>query len=251
MHEAVRSTANAGGTGGVVEDATSEPADLQGAVEISAERIEALSRHLEETASRRGVLQLIGASALGLGVTVAERDESLAKRRKNRKQKNRGSKQQDAGIGPVDTLTGIPIRVHDRGRNFKGTLDVVEFIEQDGGIVAVGELTGKLTGKGFGNRAVSETVELPVSLPDVPIEGVTTQQLECEVLHLELGPITLNLLGLNVYIGGPNNTPLIVDITADPSGGLLGQLLCALASGGPLATIIDLLNQILDILEGL
>jgi hypothetical protein len=218
---------------------------------MSTERIEAVSRSLADATSRRGMLRLVWGSALGLGVAAGEFDESLAKRRKNRKRKSKASKRQDAGIGPVDTLSGIPVRAHDRGRNFKGTLDIVEFVEQDGGIVAVGELTGKLTGKGFGNRAVSETVELPVNLPDVPLEGVTTQQLECEVLFLELGPITLNLLGLNVFIGGPNNTPLIVEITADPSGGLLGQLLCALAGGGPLAQIIDLLNQILAILEGL
>ena len=46
-----------------------------------------------------------------------------------------------------------------------------------------------------------------------------------------------------------------LDITADPAGGLLGQLLCSLAGGlpsppNPLQPIIDLLNQILGILGG-
>jgi hypothetical protein len=58
----------------------------------------------------------------------------------------------------------------------------------------------------------------------------------------------------NVYIGGPNNTLLIVEITADPTGGLLGSLLSQLLCSKPLpglAQIIALLNQIRAILEGL
>jgi hypothetical protein len=68
-----------------------------------------------------------------------------------------------------------------------------------------------------------------------------------------LGPISLNLLGLNVQIGGgPDGLdPIAVIITADPTGGLLGQLLCGLLGGGPLAQIVGLLNQILEILQGL
>jgi hypothetical protein len=44
---------------------------------------------------------------------------------------------------------------------------------------------------------------------------------------------------------------VVLTITANPSGGLLGQLLCSLAGGGPLQQIVDLLNQILAILQGL
>jgi hypothetical protein len=214
---------------------------------MSPDRIDALTSHFDDTCSRRGALIAFGIGVAGPAATAFALQDALAKRRKNKKPKKK------PGIKPVDTLVGIPVRAHGRGRNFKGTLDITEFVEgEDGGIVAVGELTGKLTGKRIGNRKISETVELPVTLPDVTAtRRVQAQQLTCEVLHLELGPITLNLLGLNVYIGGPNNTPLIVDITADPSGGLLGQLLCALAGGGPLAQIIGLLNQILAILQGL
>ena len=225
---------------------------------MSSDRIEAPRQQLAEATSRRGALVVFGVGIAAPAATALGLGDVLAKGHKHKQKKKKGkSKKQDAGIAPVDALTGIPVRAHDRGRNFKGTLDITEFVENDGGIVALGTLTGKVTGKGVGNQAVNEPVELPVNLPDVPIAGTSTsgraqaQQLACEVLHLELGPITLNLLGLNVFIGGPNNTPLIVDIRADPSGGLLGQLLCALAGGGPLAQIIGLLNQILDILEGL
>lgn len=47
----------------------------------------------------------------------------------------------------------------------------------------------------------------------------------CEILHLELGPIDLNLLGLVVHVD-----QIVVDISAQPGpGNLLGNLLCAIA----------------------
>jgi hypothetical protein len=60
----------------------------------------------------------------------------------------------------------------------------------------------------------------PHDLPPVP-PGV------CTVLDLVLGPLDLNLLGLLVHL---DRTQL--RITADPTRGILGSLLCALA-GGP------------------
>jgi len=61
-------------------------------------------------------------------------------------------------------------------------------------------------------------------LPPVPT-GV------CTVLDLVLGPLDLNLLGLMVHL---NRTEL--RITADPTKGLLGSLLCSLAGGPPPVT---------------
>jgi len=48
------------------------------------------------------------------------------------------------------------------------------------------------------------------------------------VLHLALGPVNLNLLGLHVKLDNCNNGPVVVDVTADPNGGLLGSLLAGL-----------------------
>ena len=66
----------------------------------------------------------------------------------------------------------------------------------------------------------------------------------CEVLHLELGPLDLNLLGLVVHLDR-----VVLDITAESGpGNLLGNLLCAVAGlldkGGPLQGITGLLNNI-------
>jgi len=71
------------------------------------------------------------------------------------------------------------------------------------------------------------------------------------VLHLVLGPLNLNLLGLVITLNQVN-----LNINAVPgAGALLGNLLCAVAglldAGGALTQISQLLNQILGILNGL
>jgi hypothetical protein len=54
---------------------------------------------------------------------------------------------------------------------------------------------------------------------------------ECEVLDLKLGPLRLDLLGLIVNLYGKDrNKPIEVLVTGNPNGGILGQLLCGLAS---------------------
>ena len=55
-------------------------------------------------------------------------------------------------------------------------------------------------------------------------DGQAAQQGICPVLHLNLGPLHLDLLGLVVDL---NN--VVLDITANPAGGLLGSLVCALS----------------------
>lgn len=53
----------------------------------------------------------------------------------------------------------------------------------------------------------------------------------CPILNLSLGPVDLNLLGLNVHLDNCNNGPVTLDITALPGpGALLGNLLCSLAN---------------------
>jgi len=77
----------------------------------------------------------------------------------------------------------------------------------------------------------------------------------CQVLSLSLGPIDLSLLGLVVELDNCANGPVTVDITADPGGGLLGNLLCSLAGrslNNPLnAAVQRLLFQISQLLGSL
>jgi hypothetical protein len=129
------------------------------------------------------------------------------------------------------------------GGTFEGTLSLVRFVVQDGALVAVGRLSDTLT-DAAGN-VIGTVRNLRVNLP------VGVQQATCDILVLELGPMDLNLLGLNVFLD-----TVYLEITAEQGpGNLLGNLLCAVAglldSGGPLSQVANLLNQILGILRRL
>jgi hypothetical protein len=70
----------------------------------------------------------------------------------------------------------------------------------------------------------------------------------CSVLHLVLGPLNLNLLGLQVTLNQVN-----LNINAIPgAGNLLGNLLCAVAGllngNAPAGALADLLNGVLGLL---
>jgi hypothetical protein len=79
----------------------------------------------------------------------------------------------------------------------------------------------------------------------------------CPILHLELGPLDLDLLGLRVQLN-----QVVLDVTAVPGpGNLLGNLLCAVAGlldgvalddvlGGLLQNLIDALIRLLEGLGG-
>ena len=77
----------------------------------------------------------------------------------------------------------------------------------------------------------------------------------CPILHLDLGPLDLNLLGLHVHLN-----EVVLDVEAIPGpGNLLGNLLCAGAGlldgvdvGGILGGLLqNLINLLIRLLEGL
>jgi len=74
----------------------------------------------------------------------------------------------------------------------------------------------------------------------------------CAILHLELGPLDLTLLGLNVHLDDCANGPVTVNITAvTGQGNLLGNLLCELLDGNLInlgSTLQGILQQILGLL---
>jgi len=70
-----------------------------------------------------------------------------------------------------------------------------------------------------------------------------------QILHLSLGPVDLNLLGLDVHLDNCNNGPVTVDITAQSGpGNLLGNLLGGLAhlldSNAGTNALLNKLNRI-------
>ena len=126
------------------------------------------------------------------------------------------------------------------GGTFTGVLDIARFAVRNGQLVAIGTLTGTLI-DALG-AVIGNVTNVPITLPVTNITGT------CDILHLELGPLDLNLLGLVVHLD-----QVVLDITAVPgAGNLLGNLLCAVAGlldgGLNLNSLARLLNQILRIL---
>jgi hypothetical protein len=144
----------------------------------------------------------------------------------------------------TNIINNIPVRGDIAGGGvFRGTLDLVRFRVVDGNLVAVGDLSGRLrnaAGDLIGT-ITDRRVQLPVSF------GSLTS---CDILRLRLGPLDLDLLGLQVHLDR-----IVLDITAQPGpGNLLGNLLCAIAGlldqGLNLNGILrDLLNAVLGVLR--
>jgi hypothetical protein len=127
------------------------------------------------------------------------------------------------------------------GGTFTGTLTITQITrDAAGNLSATGTLTGVSSTLGTITR--SFTTSLDIS------QATRT----CRILHLDVGPIALDLLGLQV-----NLSRIVLDITAVAgSGNLLGNLLCAVAhllDQNPinLTALDQLLQQINAILSGL
>jgi hypothetical protein len=136
-------------------------------------------------------------------------------------------------------------------KSYTGTFTIKHFQNVDSQLVAVGTLSI--------NNAIT-SLAIPVKLsnsPAPPLGPVTSQAAavtaSCPILNLVLGPLNLNLLGLQVTLN-----QVILNITALPgAGNLLGNLLCDVAGllnpgAGGLTGVLDelvaVLNQILSAL---
>jgi hypothetical protein len=126
---------------------------------------------------------------------------------------------------------------------FVGTYTINRAAKSGGRLAAVGTVAGTLTDSTGASQTVTNQAVT------VPLQATGT----CDILHLTLGPLDLNLLGLVVHLD-----QVVLDITAEQGpGNLLGNLLCAVAGlldppaggggglGGILNGIVALLNQIL------
>lgn len=130
----------------------------------------------------------------------------------------------------------IPINITNANGSFTGVFNLTRFVVRNGQVAAVGTLTGTVTNAtGQIVGAIARTITLSL----LNISGT------CDILHLELGPIDLDLLGLVVHVD-----KIVIDIDAQSGpGNLLGNLLCAVAhlldANGPVSALVNLLNQIL------
>lgn len=131
---------------------------------------------------------------------------------------------------------------------FTGSLRIVSFGVENGALVASGLVTGTLVDENGVVTSIARTVTMPVNTGAAARSATPKTHLACEILHLELGPLDLDLLGLVVHLD-----QVVLDISAVPgAGNLLGNLLCAVTNllngTGTLLQIANLLNQILELL---
>ena len=136
---------------------------------------------------------------------------------------------------------GIPVAGSGTAGNFTGTFTPTGFALQNGNLVAVGTVSGTVTNS---SNVVTSVLQNNVV---APVAAASTGS--CTLLHLVLGPINLDVLGLVI-----TTNQIVLDITAQQGpGNLLGNLLCAVANllNNPSQTLVSVLDQILAILRGL
>jgi hypothetical protein len=140
---------------------------------------------------------------------------------------------------------------------FEGTLSILSFAPANNPrqILVTGVLNGMVNGM--------EVTDVVFTAPATLTEGssISTMQLgtggSCQILFLDIGPIFLDLLGLQIDI-----SQIVIDITAvTGAGNLLGNLLCAVVGlldppqsplRGALTNLLNTINQILsNLLSGL
>ena len=142
------------------------------------------------------------------------------------------------------------------GKKVRGVFVPRSFQTTGDTLYAKGKIVGKVVRPGPDRHFVKRHVLIPVySINNISASGATRALPvagSCDILHLVLGPLDLNVLGLKVHLDR-----VVLDVTAQPgSGQLLGNLLCAVAGlldpGGTLSGLLGqlstLLNQILGAL---
>lgn len=134
----------------------------------------------------------------------------------------------------------IPITGTGTAGSLNGTFTLLGFALQNGQLVANGIVAGTLTNGAGASTSFLQNVTATIT---------STATSSCTILHLVLGAINLNVLGLQV-----TTNQIVLDISALPGpGNLLGNLLCDIANllNNPNQTLVGLLNNLVTILRGL
>lgn len=140
------------------------------------------------------------------------------------------------------------------GRDVTGSFVPLRFLKRDGKVFVRGLVQGVVHEDNGDRTTFANLKTLRVkSIDGTPIRtgrGVAALA-TCDILHLVLGPLDLDLLGLKVHLDR-----VVLDIVAETGpGNLLGNLLCAITGlldgglGGVLGRLTDLLNRVLGALR--
>ncbi len=136
---------------------------------------------------------------------------------------------------PSANAITVPVTGAGGGSTFTGTFKLTQFAVSQGQAVANGLLSGVVTGANGTATSIVQSISIPVQAT-----GST-----CQILHLDLGPLNLDLLGLQV-----NLNEIVLNISAQSgNGNLLGNLLCSVAGllDNPTG-LVGTLNRILGAL---
>src|SRR6476469_925894 len=168
---------------------------------------------------------------------------------------DRTSARSVVGKSDVGKITSTVTGKASDGGKVTGAFTPTRFVQRDGVLYAKGFLQGKITHPDGSKSTFSGLKKIPVK----SINGQSATDARssssaaaCDILNLVLGPLDLNVLGLEIHL-----QRVVLDIVAVAGAGqLLGNLLCAVAGlldGSPLAGLLgqltNLLNQILAALN--
>jgi hypothetical protein len=191
----------------------------------------------------KNLKSILAASALGLALTVGacDRDSTGPTAPSAAPNQNAPTVDQQVASGPLvlptnqtftsalGSATITSVTITQLSRNAAGDL------------LATGTVSGTFT------NLLNQTTNFTQNFTNIPIE-ITQQGRRCQILFLDLGPLFLNVLGLEI-----NLSRIILDIDAvQGPGNLLGNLLCALVGlldGPNLAALDQVLAQINAILS--
>jgi hypothetical protein len=185
---------------------------------------------------------LIGALVVGTGLTAA----------------NAAVQQGTVARTPEGKMTSGIVGTTAGGRPVVGTFTPLRFKKLDGKEWVKGVIDGVIK-RADGSR------EKFTAVRTFKVKSINGQRLStlgtsragaaglgaaCDILHLTLGPLNLDLLGLKIHLNR-----VVLNIDADPGpGNLLGNLLCAVAGlldgSSPLSGILTQLNRLLNRILG-
>jgi hypothetical protein len=140
------------------------------------------------------------------------------------------------------TINGIP---------FTAEYRITEFVHENNKALYAVATLNNIVGEGLPAAVtglVGQQIMVPVELPEGDARASATSRITCDVLNLVLGPLDLDLLGLQVHLD-----QVVLEIVAEAgAGNLLGNLLCAITSlldpVAAIAAIAELLNNIIDLI---
>jgi hypothetical protein len=138
------------------------------------------------------------------------------------------------------------------GDRVTGTYTPMKFYKKNGHVRSRGVFNGVIHNADGTTKTF--TIMRSTRVKSIEGTGVTNarqaaqRQASCDILHLVLAPLDLDLLGLQVHLDR-----VVLNIVAvSGAGNLLGNLLCAITGlldgglGGQLGQLTNLLNQILQ-----